>query len=68
MLLTSVFSFECICGRQIETEVRSCECPSCHRQLVIEWGKQDVEPQPARQTDEEDGAMPLTEYSIEGIL
>jgi hypothetical protein len=38
---TSVYSLECVCGRQIETEERTLSCPSCHRELVIEWGRDD---------------------------
>ena len=41
MRVTSVFCFQCLCGRYIETEARMLECPSCHRQLVIEWGRKE---------------------------
>ena len=41
MRVTSVFCFECLCGRHIETEARTLECPSCRRQLVIEWGRKE---------------------------
>ena len=41
MRLKSVFCFECLCGCHIETEVRALNCPSCGRQLVIEWGREE---------------------------
>ena len=41
MRVTSLFCFECLCGRDIETEARTLECPSCHRALVIEWGRKE---------------------------
>ena len=41
MRLKSVFCFECLCGRHIETEVRTLNCTSCVRELVIEWGREE---------------------------
>lgn len=41
MRLKSVFCFECLCGRHIETEARTLKCPSCGRELVIEWGRDE---------------------------
>lgn len=41
MRLESTFCFECLCGRRIETEARALKCPSCGRELVIEWGRED---------------------------
>lgn len=41
MRLKSVFCFECLCGRHIETEVRTLNCPSCGRELGIEWGREE---------------------------
>ena len=41
MRLKCVFCFECLCGRHIETEVRTLNCPSCGRELVIEWGREE---------------------------
>lgn len=41
MRLKSVFCFECLWGRCIETEARTLKCPSCERELVIEWGRED---------------------------
>jgi len=39
--LKSVFCFDCLCGRHIETETRTLTCPSCHRELVVEWGREE---------------------------
>ena len=33
----SVYSVECVCGRQIETERQALPCPYCQRDVVIEW-------------------------------
>jgi hypothetical protein len=41
MRLKCVFCFECLCGRHIETEVCTLNCPSCGRELVIEWGREE---------------------------
>ena len=41
MRLKPVFCFECLCGRHIETEARTLRCPSCQRELVIEWGREE---------------------------
>jgi hypothetical protein len=35
----SVFIAECLCGRQIETQVREHVCPACNRHVVLEWGR-----------------------------
>jgi competence CoiA-like predicted nuclease len=41
MCLKSVFCLECLCSRHIETEARTLKCPSCDRELVIEWGREE---------------------------
>jgi hypothetical protein len=33
----STYSGDCICGLHFETGLREWTCPSCHRQIVIEW-------------------------------
>lgn len=63
-----VFCFECICGKHIETETRTLECPSCHRLLVIEWGKQAAEPELTTEAKGREASILLTEYSLDGIL
>ena len=47
MRLTAVFCFNCVCGRYIESESRVGQCPHCHREFVLDWGKPDtVDPPP----------------------
>jgi predicted RNA-binding Zn-ribbon protein involved in translation (DUF1610 family) len=36
MRQTSVYCVECLCGRQIETELVELDCPACGRKLLIE--------------------------------
>jgi hypothetical protein len=33
----SIYSADCICGLHFETGLREWICPTCHRQIVIEW-------------------------------
>jgi uncharacterized protein (DUF924 family) len=35
----SVFVAECLCGRTFETATREYVCPHCHRQIILEWGR-----------------------------
>jgi hypothetical protein len=45
----SVYSVECVCGRWIETEILAIPCPSCQRDVVIEWPAEEPPraPEPA---------------------
>jgi hypothetical protein len=45
----SVYSVECVCGRQIETERQALPCPYCQRNVVIEWPAEEPPqtPEPA---------------------
>ena len=45
----SVYSVECVCGRHIETELDKFQCPSCQRDVVIEWPAEEAPetPEPA---------------------
>jgi hypothetical protein len=39
MRLTALFCFECVCGRHVETPSGVGQCPHCHREFVLDWGK-----------------------------
>ena len=42
---TSVYCLECLCGRWIEAESSTLDCPACSRTLAIEWAApQDTDP------------------------
>jgi hypothetical protein len=41
----SIYTVECVCGRQIHSETLQTECPSCHRTLVLSWPGENV-PEP----------------------
>ena len=37
MTATSLYSLDCICGRQLHSHSRDLVCPTCGRQIHIEW-------------------------------
>jgi hypothetical protein len=37
MTATSLYSLDCVCGRQLHSQSRDLVCPACGRQLQIEW-------------------------------
>lgn len=41
----SVYSVEYVCGRHIETGLDKFHCPSCKRDVVIEWPVEEA-PEP----------------------
>ena len=51
----SVHSVECVCGRHIETELDKFQCPSCKRDVVIEWPVEEAPEIPESQ------ALPASE-------
>jgi hypothetical protein len=42
----SVYCFECLCGRPLESEITVLVCPNCQREITLEW--------PVRDTHEKD--------------
>jgi predicted RNA-binding Zn-ribbon protein involved in translation (DUF1610 family) len=37
MTATSLYSLDCVCGRQLHSQSRDLVCPACGRQIHIEW-------------------------------
>jgi len=37
MTATSLYSLDCVCGRQLHSQSRDLVCPVCGRQIQIEW-------------------------------
>ena len=37
MTATSFYCLDCVCGRHLQSETRELVCPTCGRQIRIEW-------------------------------
>jgi hypothetical protein len=37
MTATSLYSLDCVCGRQLHSQSRDLVCPACGREIQIEW-------------------------------
>jgi hypothetical protein len=33
----AIYCFECLCGKQLESESTQTECPWCHREIRLVW-------------------------------
>jgi hypothetical protein len=53
----SVYWFECLCGRQIESATQQTECPSCRRQIRLIWPAEDVSTKAVELVEVGDGSL-----------
>jgi hypothetical protein len=56
MAETSMYAFECLCGKHVETAERDYICSSCGCQIRLEWGQvecPEVTPSPMERSVEE---------------
>jgi hypothetical protein len=53
----SVYVFECLCGRQIESQTTEVECQFCHRHIRLRWRADDLSVKAVELLEMEDGSL-----------
>jgi hypothetical protein len=53
----SVYAFECLCGRQIESQTTETECQFCHRHIRLTWPAEDASAKAVELLEMEDGSL-----------